>query len=274
MQKYIIAQGIKFPIKVKQLRDKISAAYYSTMNFHKRCPLTVLVMLLFFFGLFANTDKQLWFGYIHQGRISNHWGYWVDIQHRTKNNFAGNLHAEIFRLGGTYFLNNDWRFTLGYAGVLHFPSLNNQSFVRPEHRPWQQMFYTHTWKNVRTANYVRSEQRFLNKTNGESLSEGFIFRQRFRVSTMFIFCLDKKEFKQGSWGIVLNNEIFVNAYSTDKAKAYDQNRAFAGITYNINPAVQLQLGYLNVFSVTGTKREMVHGIRLSAFHNIDFRGKK
>lgn len=244
------------------------------MKLYLRGIITALFVINFYPVLFANTDKQLWFGYIHQGRISNQWGYWIDIHHRTKSNFAGNLHTEIFRLGGTYFLNNDWRFTLGYAGVLHFPSLNNQSFVRPEHRPWQQVFYTHTWKNVRTANYVRSEQRFLNKTNGESLSEGFIFRQRFRVSTMFIFCLDKREFKQGSWGFVLNNEIFFNAYSADKVKVYDQNRAFAGFSYNIHPGVQLHLGYLNIFSLTPKGEEMVHGVRLSAFHNVDWRKKK
>ncbi len=244
------------------------------MKLYLRGIVTALFMVTFYPALFANTDEQLWFGYIHQGRISNHWGYWVDIHHRTKNNFAGNLHTEIFRLGGTYFLNNDWRFTVGYAGVLHFPSLNSQSFVRPEHRPWQQVFYTHTWKNFRTANYLRSEQRLVRKATGEELAEGFNFRQRFRASLMFIYCINKKEFREGSWGIVLNNEVFVNAYSTDKAKAFDQNRAFAGLTYNINPAVQLQLGYLNVFSVIGTKGEMVHGIRLSAFHNIDLRRKQ
>lgn len=244
------------------------------MKFKLRYLVTCLLMLPLATSLFANTDKQLWFGYAHQGRISNHWGYWVDIHHRTKNNFAGNLHTEIFRLGGTYFLNSDWRFTLGYAGVLHFPSLTNQNFVRPEHRPWQQVFYTHTWKNIRTANYLRSEQRLLRKTSGEELTEGFLFRQRFRASVMLIFCIDNKEFKEGSWGIVLNNEIFVNAFSSDKAKAFDQNRAFAGLTYNINTAVQLQLGYLNVFSLSGTKREIAHGIRLSAFHNVDFRKKK
>ncbi|MCW5909222.1 MAG: DUF2490 domain-containing protein [Chitinophagales bacterium] len=233
---------------------------------------------LFFTGAFlfvaavvtANTDKQLWFGYIHQGRITPHWGYWVDIHHRTKNEFSKNLHTEIFRFGATYFLDNDWRFTAGYAGVLHFPSVSNQRFMRPEHRPWQQVFYTHTHKNFRTANYIRSEQRLLQNTAAEKLADGFVFRQRFRLSAMFIFCINKKQFKEGSWGVVLNNEVFLNAYASDKAKLYDQNRAFAGLTYNINAALHLQLGYLNVYSLIGTRKETVHGIRLSAFHNFTF----
>lgn len=211
---------------------------------------------------------------MHQGRVAKHWGYWIDLHHRTKNNFTSNLHAELVRFGGTYFINDNFRISVGYAFIAHFPSVTKQRFVRPEHRPWQQVFYTHTHKNFRTLHYIRSEQRFLHKTAGETLADGYHFRERLRFSSMVVFVLNKKQFKQGSWGISLSNEVFINAYSTDKAKTFDQNRAVAAITYNITDQLQLQLGYMNIFAITPKGNEITHAIRLFAFHTIDWRKKK
>jgi hypothetical protein len=234
-----------------------------------------LAFLLFAFFInlcHANTDQQLWFAYTHQGRITRHWGYWLDIQHRTKNQFANNLHTELFRAGATYYATADLRITAGYAFILGFPSLTNQAFVRPEHRPWQQVFYVYTnkKKNIRLTQYLRSEQRLLHKIAGETLAEGHVFRQRFRYSVMLNVLFNKKQFKQGSVGMVLNNEVMVNAYSADKAKAFDQNRAFAGLSYNLTNNVQVQLGYLNIYAATPKGSDVVHGIRLAAFHNVSW----
>jgi hypothetical protein len=91
---------------------------------------------------------------------------------------------------------------------------------------------------------------------------------------MVVFVLNKKQFKQGSWGISLSNEVFINAYSSDKAKIFDQNRAVAAFTYNITDQLQLQLGYMNIFAFTPKGNEMTHAIRLFAFHTIDWRTKK
>jgi hypothetical protein len=237
-----------------------------------------MLLLLFVISgclqLRANVDKQLWIGYIHQGRISNKWGYWLDVHHRTKNNFLQNLHTDIVRVGGTYFINDHLRVTLGYAFIIQFPSLTNQGFVRPEHRPWQQIFYTINHKRIRFIQYVRSEQRFINKTEGETLVDGFHFRQRFRYNAMLITVLTKNGFKQGAVGLVLNDEVMVNAYSTDKVKAYDQNRAFAGLSFNITDALQLHAGYMNIYAFTPKGPEIVHAIRLFLMHSHDFRKKK
>lgn len=225
--------------------------------------------------LYANTDRQLWFGYVHQGRVTKHWGYWVDIHHRTKNNFLTNLHTELLRAGATYFINDQWRVTVGYAFVTQFPSVTNQSFVRLEHRPWQQVFHTFTKGRYRMVQYLRNEQRLIQKTTGETVVGGYVFRNRIRYSIMGLLLFNKtKAFKQGSLGLVLADEVFVNAYSSDKVHWYDQNRATAGLFYNITDALQLQLGYLNVFSKTPKGNEMVHGVRLFAFHTIDWRKKK
>lgn len=222
----------------------------------------------------ANTDEQIWIGYIQQGRVPKHWGYWIDVHHRTKNDFLKNLHANIIRAGATYYLNDHWRFTIGHSEIIQFPSLSNQRFIRPEHRPWQQVFHTITKANLRLINYLRSEQRLISKTSDERLVNGVHFRQRLRYNVMLMYVLNRKKFKEGSWGIVINNEIFVNAYSSDKVPAYDQNRAFAGLFYHITPQLQAQLGYLNIYALQAKGQEVIHAIRVFFFHNLDWRKKK
>lgn len=234
----------------------------------------LVAFVLYSCSLFANSDKQLWFAYFQQGRLHKHWGYWFDFHHRTKNDFAKNFHTNIVRFGATWHAKDNLRVTLGYAYVAHFPSLTNMSFVRHEQRPWQQVQYVYSSKNFRAVHALRSEQRFLPNVNGETVTSGYTFRQRIRYNYMLTWIFKKKEFKQGSWGVVLNNEVFINAYSSDKVKVFDQNRAFAGFCYHVTDAVQLQLGYLNVFSFTPKGNELVHGIRLFAFHTIDWRKKK
>lgn len=235
----------------------------------------LLVCLVTTATTFGNTDKQLWFGYTQQNKFHKHWGLWLEFQHRTKNNFASNLHVEILRAGVTYYINNDVRITAGYAFIPQFPSLTNQSFVRLEHRPWQQVFHTLTKNQFRFIHYLRSEQRLLENVAGETIIDGYIFRQRLRYSATALVAFSKqKAFKQGSVGLVLADEVFVNAYSSDKAPVYDQNRAFAGLFCNITDAVQVHLGYMNIFSKTAKGNEMVHAIRVAAFHTIDFRKKK
>lgn len=233
----------------------------------------ILLCLIIWANLcLANTDQQLWFAFFQQGRISKHWGYFLDIQHRTKNQFLYNLHTELFRAGATYYINNDLRVTAGYAFVLGFPSLTNQAFYRPEHRPWQQLMhqYTNHQKNVRFMHYLRAEQRLMHKISGETLTEGYIFRLRLRYSAALTVLFNKKEFKKGSVGLALINEVFVNAYSADKVRAFDQNRAFAGLCYNLTDNLQIQGGYLNIYSVTPKGHDVAHCLRLAWLHNISW----
>lgn len=67
--------------------------------------------------------EQVWLGYLNQTRLSNKWGIWVDAHLRTKDNFVSDLTTGIFRSGLTYYLNDDLKFTAGYAFINHFPGI-------------------------------------------------------------------------------------------------------------------------------------------------------
>jgi hypothetical protein len=219
-------------------------------------------------------DKQLWFGYFQQGRLHKNWGYWLDLQHRLKNDFATNFHQELVRVGATWYAKDNLRLTVGHVYSCFFPSLTNPKFVRSEHRPWQHLQYVYSSKNFRATHALRSEQRFLQKVNGETIADGYVFRLRLRYSYSLAWSLGKKQFRQGSWGIVLTDEVMINAYSNDKSKLFDQNRASAAIAYHITDEIQVHLGYMNLFALTSKGSEMDHCIRVLAYHTIDWRKKK
>lgn len=240
----------------------------------------LLLRLLLFFCVtlstktFAATDYQLWQAFFQQGRISKHAGYWIDIHHRNKNGFVQNLNTELFRFGGTYFVNNQNRLTAGYAYILHFPSLENQKFVRQEHRPWQMYQYVHKGKKLSLQGALRAEQRFLQKTRGETIVPGYDFRLRFRLAVIFSYKLNKTKLPCGDILLVLNNEAMVNGYSSDKFKVFDQNRAFAGIGFQITETFQVQAGYMHFYFATAKGYDHAHVPRIFFIHTPDFRKNK
>ena len=83
--------------------------------------------------------RQLWFGYLNQTRFSNKWGMWADFHLRTKDDFTNSFSQSIIRLGATYYINDNTKFTLGYANVHIYPGDNHRQLTRLEHRPWQQI---------------------------------------------------------------------------------------------------------------------------------------
>lgn len=68
----------------------------------------------------ATNIQQVWLGYFNQTRISDKFGLWGDFHLRTKENFTNNLSQSIIRLGLTYYVNDNTKFTAGYAYVTHY----------------------------------------------------------------------------------------------------------------------------------------------------------
>jgi hypothetical protein len=87
----------------------------------------------------TSSISQLWTGYFNQTRLSRHWGLWADLHLRTKEDFASNFSQSIVRLGGTYYLTDNTKLTLGYAYVSLYPGDNHANITQPEHRVWQQV---------------------------------------------------------------------------------------------------------------------------------------
>ncbi len=225
----------------------------------------------------TNHVGQLWLGYMNQTRWTNKFGTWTDIHLRTKENVISGLSQAIFRVGGTYYLADNTKFTLGYAFVNHFPAHNHKNISQPEHRLWQQMQWHTRYAKLRTMQWVRLEERFRRKIkNDDELAEGYAFNYRLRYNFMLAYPLSKKGFEPNTLSLVVNDEIHVNFGKEIVYNYFDQNRFFIGLAYQVNVHDNLQFGYMNLFQqlATGNRYRSLHTLRVFYFHNLDLRRKK
>ena len=220
--------------------------------------------------------NQVWMAYLNQTRFSKHWGGWVDLHLRTKEDFFTNFSQSITRLGVTYYLNDDVRLTAGYAYVLIFPDDTHPGVTQPEHRPWQQIQWQTKYPRIRLSQYLRLEERFKRKIKSpDELDEGYSFNYRTRYNFTFSAAIGKKPFAPNSFAFVANDELLVNFGKEIVYNYFDQNRFFLGFSYQTNKTDNLQFGYLNVFQQLsgGNKYKSMSGIRVYYFHNLDLRKK-
>ncbi len=221
--------------------------------------------------------QQSWFGYVGQSRLSEHWGWWLDLHLRTKEDFVKDLSTAIFRPGITYFANDRLRFTLGYAYVNFFPADDHSEVSQPEHRPWQQVFWVTPGKRSRLINAIRLEERYKRKIkDADELAEGYYFNFRMRFNNILLLPLSKNAFAPKTLSISLNNELMVNFGKQVVNNYFDQNRLFLGFAYHVNERDYLQFGYMNLFQQlsAGNEYRMAHVARIYYFHNMDLRSKK
>jgi Protein of unknown function (DUF2490) len=221
--------------------------------------------------------QQLWFGYFNQTRFSNKWGAWTDLHLRTKENFTTNFSQAIVRLGLTWYLNDNTKFTIGYAYVSLFPGDNHKKVTEPEHRPWQQLQWHSKFTKTRMMQWIRLEERYRRKiANDSTLGSGYNFNFRLRYNIWYEVPLGKKGIVSKSLSFIANDEVHINFGKEIVYNYFDQNRFFLGFKYQFNEHNNVQFGYMNVFQqlAAGNKYKSIHAGRIFYFHNLDLRRKQ
>ena len=221
--------------------------------------------------------QQVWFGYINQTRLSDRWGLWLDLHLRSKEDFVNDLSTSIVRPGISYYANDRLRFTAGYAYVNFFPADDHGGVSQPEHRPWQQVYWTAQGKHSRLVNTIRLEERFRRKIqNADELDDGYHFNYRVRYNTLLLLPLSRNAFAANTLSVSMNNELMVNFGKQVVNNYFDQNRLMLGFAYHVNAKDYLQFGYMNLFQQlsAGNRYRMFHVARAYFYHNIDLRSKK
>jgi hypothetical protein len=221
--------------------------------------------------------NQVWMAYFNQTRFGHRWGSWTDLHLRTKEDFFTNFSQSIIRLGLTYYLSDDTKLTAGYAYVSTYPADNHKEVTQPEHRPWQQIQWHTRYARVRSAQWVRLEERFRRKIlNDSTLASGYNFNYRIRYNFSSQTPLGKKKFQPHSFAFIVNDELHVNFGKQIVYNYFDQNRFFIGMGYQASKTGQLQFGYMNVFQqlASGHQYKSINAARIFYFHNVDLRKKK
>jgi hypothetical protein len=240
-------------------------------------------LVLFFIGLkpFAQTKEiqhlqQVWLAYNNQTRVSNKFGFWLDLHLRTKDDFFTDLSQTIIRPGVTYYFNDATKFTVGYAWIKIYPADNHSKVTQPEHRIWQQLQWHTKYGRLRTMQWLRLEERYKREiVNDSTLGEGYDFNFRWRYNFLLQIPLTKRPLKAGDFSVILNDEVHINSGRKIVYNYFDQNRFFVGLAVNVSAQDNIQFGYMNLFQQlsAGNKYKSINAARVYFFHNLDFRKK-
>jgi hypothetical protein len=215
-------------------------------------------------------QEQAWLGYTNQTRLSTKWGIWGEV-HLRRTDFLARWNQTLYRAGLTYYVADNVRLTAGYAYIGAY--LAPSGIVRPEHRPWQQVWWTSRSGRLNLTQWVRSEQRFNHRVMGDQLANGYGFNWRLRYNIMLQIPLKGEAMQPGVPNFVVQNETFVNLGKQITYNYFDQNRFFVGLSYPFSKSFTAQAGYMNLFQqqATGNVFANNHVARLFLFHNLDLR---
>lgn len=221
------------------------------------------------------TDRsQLFVAYLNQTRISDKWGIWTDLHYRRSDNFADRNFLALGRLGLTYYLREDVRITAAYAYVHAFPDPGLKT-AKPEHRPWQQIWWRNKYSHFQLTQALRLEQRFVRKVSNDVLTDDYTYSNRIRFNIMATVPLKKKSAEKSRLFAVVNNEVFLSFGTNVVYNHFDQNRFFTGLGWQFNSNWSAHLGYMNLFQQLSSGNTFFnnHCIRLFVYHNPDLRRK-
>ena len=215
--------------------------------------------------------EQTWLGYFNQTRFTARSGVWLDMHIRFTNHYIKEKTFEITRLAYIYYITDNVRLMAGYT----YANRYNRSGVNrvPEHRPWQQIFWTEKRKGFSITQTFRVEQRFRRNVADSVLSRGYNFNWRFRYNFAMTIPLKGREVAPGSPFIYLADEIHINAGKNIIYNYFDQNRLFVGLGYQFTRSLNAHLGHLFIFQHQGIPGHYlhIHAIRLYVIHSLDLR---
>jgi len=222
----------------------------------------------------TKTSSQIWAGYFNQSRISKRWGFWLDAQIRTTDNFVDSMVSLVFRPGLTYYFNDNNRATAGYAYMIHYPANNPGTISQPEHRFWQQFQWSINTKKARITQRIRLEERFRRKfESANELANDYYFNYRIRLNLAMQIPLLGNAYKKGSLSALISDEVMINFGKQVVYNYFDQNRFLVGFNYYTDDNNTIFLGYMHQFQqlATGNDYLQMNVIRLIYTQNLDFR---
>ncbi|OYY96120.1 MAG: hypothetical protein B7Y32_07485 [Methylophilales bacterium 16-45-7] len=179
-------------------------------------------------------DGRYWLTLNHDYHLNDQWRINLHLQPRWRNEGSA-FDQIIYRPSLYYKVNPSLSLGAGYGFILtHLPSGGNTH----EHRIWEDVIYqTNLTEQIKFLSRSRLEQRAL---EGQS-DVAHRFRQtvRFSMPTHIINGLSA----------VFYDEYFINTNNASWGvhRGFDQNRAFIGVNYQLNPHANMDVGYLNQY---------------------------
>jgi hypothetical protein len=230
-----------------------------------------LISLFSVVTLLANNNpvpkNGYWIAYIGDNKITKKVGLHSEIQVRNLM-LDNNVETFLFRTGTNIYLNDQMMLTAGYGYFNNTPSTPEMPAAKTlEHRTWQQFLTRHKMSKFQMEHRYRLEQRFVHHAaNGKQAAQ---HRMRYRFQTLFPVYQLQEQFSHVF--LALNNELMINL-RPEPTMIYDRNRFFAGMGVQLNPKMNVQMGYLNQYANLPkySKGQVDHCFNVIWIYNTDF----
>lgn len=246
----------------------------------------ILFIIIFSCSTFAFTQVRqhddnfnTWLVYSGNHKFSKKFGLHLEYQLR-RSNFLINKQQHLPRVGLIYYLNEQVRFTVGYAFIQSQPYGNFAPQIAfPEHRIWQQLQILNKYKWIDVQHRFRLEQRFVKlplKIDEQWTLGDLVYSNRVRYlfkATFNIF--SNKESSLKNIHLVAQNEVFINFGKNVKLNIFDQNRCYVAIGYRIPKLGSIELGYMeqSLLRADGVRLERNHTLQVAVISNLEFSKK-
>ncbi|MCZ2080547.1 MAG: DUF2490 domain-containing protein [Bryobacteraceae bacterium] len=204
----------------------------------------------------SDINAQAWFGYNGDHALSSRWGIHFDTQVR-RHPFITKWQQYAVRPGVNFQLNGLIRLSAGYLFSKSYPygSHPARRAASLEHRTYEQLEIRHMAGDLKWGHRFRLEQRFAENGityNGEEQAIDWIYRNRVRYRLHLQIPLTGE-----TWYVPLSNEIFIN-FGANSPRAFNQNRAYAGIGHKLSETASLEVGYIYQTQLQNSGRVMEH----------------
>ena len=236
---------------------------------------TILIVLVLFQSILifsqstprvVSNDNAVWLGYYNAIKFNAKWSLNSDIQFRTKNELKNNSQA-LLRTGIAFKINDKLEVTLGVA---HFRYFMTDEKTRGEWRPWQELKISDQLGKLKLTHRFRVEQRFNELVKDNEPANEYQFNWRFRYRFDLRFPIIKEQENGHKLFALFGNEVMINAGNEITYNYFDQNRLYAGLNYEINNKLNLQLQYMHVWQQQSNGFTLLdlNVLRFNIYHTI------
>jgi hypothetical protein len=220
----------------------------------------------------VNDQLQFWTSINSTLRFTDKLGLMGDF-HIKRNNFIKDPEFYFLRFGGIYWLDDQFSFAGGVAGLWLATETNQGLSFGFEKRIYQQVLWRTAIRRVVFLQRIRNEQRWHEVLN----DDGNVNRVRFSNRVRFLLSWNIKVFNNEELPkLVLSDEILFHFGDEIVYNTFDQNRFFIGINYGLNKIWTFDLGYMLIYQqlYSGYQYDMNHTIRIFFYYSPDFRKYK
>lgn len=243
------------------------------MRVLRRAGIQLLALPLLLLAQYREIDHNAhgWYNYFGDHPIGrSRWGVHLEGQWR-RHDVLTRWQQLLLRPGVNYEVNSVLMLTAGYGYIRSYPygDFPAASAATPEHRIWQQAWLRYRTGNVRWTTRLRFENRFLGSRNQATGETDYRFENRFRGWQQIRVPL------AGPLYFTAYDEIWFYVKPYVSSSAFDQNRAYAAVGFDLNPAWRFEAGYMNqaILQRSGAVLESNHTLMMSLFSTAPF-GKR